>query len=87
MVNATGAGVIHGAKHPAAAQAFVDYLLSAEGQELFAQLNYEYPLRPGVALHPEVAPLSGYRLAQLDFVSAASELDSTLDLLEKLAVP
>ena len=87
IVNATVAGVIHGAKHPAAAQAFVDYLLSAEGQELFAQLNYEYPLRPGVALHPEVAPLSGYRLAQLDFVSAASELDSTLDLLEKLAVP
>ena len=87
IVNATVAGVIHGAKHPAAAQAFVDYLLSAEGQELFAQLNYEYPLRPGVALHPEVAPLSGYRLAQFDFVSAANELDSTLDLLEKLAVP
>jgi len=87
VVNATAIGLIKEAKHAEAAKAFVDYLLSAEGQEIFAQLNYEYPLRPGVALHPDVSPLSNYRLAKFNLVQAADNLDSTLSLLEKLAIP
>jgi iron(III) transport system substrate-binding protein len=87
IVNATSAAITRGARHPEAARAFIDYLLSAEGQQTFAQLNYEYPLRPGVALHPDVAPLSDFRLAQFDIVQAANELESTLDLIEHAGVP
>jgi iron(III) transport system substrate-binding protein len=87
IVNATAAGIVQGAKHVAAAQAFVDYLLSAEGQQAFAELNYEYPLRPGVTLHPEVASLSSIRLAKLGGLAAiANSLDSTLDLIEKAGI-
>ncbi len=87
VVNATGIGVIAGARHAAAAGLFIDYLLSPEGQQLFAELNYEYPVRPGVPLHPEVQPLTGLRLAAFDVVAAADSLESTLDLLETLGIP
>ncbi|MGH2521524.1 MAG: extracellular solute-binding protein [Anaerolineales bacterium] len=87
IVNATAIGLIAGAKHAEAAKAFIDYLLSTEGQQTFAELNYEYPLRPGVAQHPEVASLDTLRLAEFEFVAAANELDSTLDMLEAVGMP
>lgn len=53
ITNATAAAIVEGASNPAAAQAFLDFLVSPEGQKVFAEQNYEYPLLPGVALHPE----------------------------------
>jgi iron(III) transport system substrate-binding protein len=87
LVNATAIGVVKGARHAEAAGAFIDFLLSEEGQKLFAELNYEYPVRPGVALHPEVTPLNQYRLARYDFVTAANDLDTALDMLERVGIP
>lgn len=82
ITNATAVALVEGAKNRPAAQAFVDFLLSPPGQELFARLNYEYPLVPGVALHPEVAPLSAFRLADVDVAAAALDLEGTLALIE-----
>src|SRR5687768_2462142 len=48
--NATAAAVVNEAQHVDAAQAFLDFLVSVDGQKLFAEQNYEYPLLPGVAL-------------------------------------
>lgn len=87
ITNATAAGVIAGTKNLPAAQAFMDYLVSPVGQELFAELNYEYPLLPGVALHPNVQPLDGLRLADVDVVQAALEFNATFDLMEKVGLP
>lgn len=87
IVNATAIGVVKGTKHKEAAEAFIDFLLSADGQADFAKLNYEYPLRENAALHPEVQPLTNYHLAQFDVVKAAQSLNSTLDMLEKAGIP
>ncbi|MEK7439440.1 MAG: extracellular solute-binding protein [Chloroflexota bacterium] len=87
IVNATGAGLIKGAKNLNNAKAFVDYLLSAEGQEIFAQLNYEYPLRKDAPLHKDVAPLTNYRIAVFDVVKVGQSLNSTLTILEKAKIP
>ena len=65
----------------------MDYLLSAEGQEIFAQLNYEYPLRKDAPLHKDVAPLTNYRIAVFDVVKVGQSLNSTLTILEKEKVP
>jgi iron(III) transport system substrate-binding protein len=86
-VNTTGAGVIKGAKNLNNAKAFMDYLLSAEGQDIFAQLNYEYPLRQDVQLRKDVAPLNNYHVAAFDIVKVAQSLNSTLTLLEKTKIP
>lgn len=87
ITNATAAAVVNGAPHRAAAQAFLDFLVSAEGQKLFAEQNYEYPLLPGVALQTEVRPLDGFRLAAVDVVKAALEFEATFDLIEKVSLP
>lgn len=87
LTNATAAGIVSGAANPAAARAFLDFLISAEGQKLFAELNYEYPLRPGVALHSQVQPLSAVRLAEVDMARATADFDATFALLEKVGLP
>lgn len=87
ITNATAAGIVKGAKNTPAAQAFIDFLLSPEGQKLFAELNYEYPLIPGVALRPEVQSLDDFRLADVNVADAALNLDATLNLIETVGLP
>jgi len=87
ITNATAAAVVNGAPHLSAAQAFLDFLLSPEGQKLFAEQNYEYPLLSGVALHSDVQPLDGFRFAEVDVVEASQDFEATFDLMEKVALP
>src|SRR5687768_2131905 len=87
ITNATAAAIVNGAPHLAAAQAFLDFLVSPEGQKLFAEQNYEYPLLPDVELHAEVQPLEGFRLAEVDVVQAAQDFEATFDLMERVALP
>jgi iron(III) transport system substrate-binding protein len=87
VTNATAVAAVAGAQNLPAAQAFIDYLVSPAGQELFAELNYEYPLLPGVPLHPGVQALEGLRIADVDVVQAALDYDATFDLMEKVGMP
>lgn len=85
--NATAAAMVKGARNAAAAQAFLDFLVSVEGQKLFAGQNYEYPLLPGVSLREGVPPLDDLRLADVDIVRAALDFDATFDLMERVGLP
>jgi iron(III) transport system substrate-binding protein len=87
ITNATSAAIVRGGSNPAAAQAFLDFLVSSEGQELFAKLNYEYPLAAGVLLHPDVQPLDNLRLADVNVAQAALEVEATFDLMERVGLP
>jgi iron(III) transport system substrate-binding protein len=87
LTNATAAAVVKGGANRANAQAFIDFLLSADGQKLFAQENYEYPLVAGVALREGIQPLEGFRLAEVDVSAAARDADATFDLIEKVGLP
>ncbi|HEY3811081.1 MAG TPA: extracellular solute-binding protein, partial [Acidimicrobiales bacterium] len=50
VVDVSGAGVLKSSKHQAAAQQFVAFLVSAQGQQVMAGSDsFEYPLHPGVA--------------------------------------
>lgn len=87
ITNATAAAIVDGAPHVEAAQAFIDFLVSAEGQKLFAEQNYEYPLLPGVELRGEVQPLTDFRLADVNIAQAAESFNATFDLMEKAGLP
>ena len=87
ITNVTAAAVVNGASHQPAAQAFMDFLVSPEGQKLFAEQNYEYPLVPGVELHGDVQPLADFRFADVDVVQASQDFESTFGLMEKVALP
>lgn len=87
ITNATAVGIIQGGPHPNAARVLVDFLVSPEGQHIFAERNYEYPLLPGIAAREGVAPLENYRLAEVDLSNAVQDSEEVFALMEKVGLP
>ncbi|WP_198969068.1 Fe(3+) ABC transporter substrate-binding protein [Xylophilus sp. ASV27] len=58
-VNISGASVARHAPHRANAVKLLEFLVSEPAQALYAQANYEYPVRKGVALDPVIAQSIG----------------------------
>ncbi len=87
ITNVTAAAILEGSQNTTAAQAFLDFLLSPEGQALFARLNYEYPVLPGTPLNPDIQPLADFKFADVNIATAAAEFDATFDLIEKMGLP
>ena len=57
-VTVTGVAILKHARHKEKARAFVDFVLSEEGQEIYAKVNFEFPVREGTARH-ELLPKPG----------------------------
>lgn len=79
-IEAHTVAVIAGAKHPAEARAFVDFLLSAEIQTLLARLFGETPVNPAAA-HGAVRPLADIKRLDAPLSTVAALLESTVTLL------
>ena len=45
-INVSGAGVVKYTKHKENAIKFIEFLASVKSQELFAEVNFEYPINP-----------------------------------------
>ena len=59
VLDVSGAGVLASSQHKAAAQKFLAFLVSAQGQGIIAHSDsYEYPLRPGIAASALLTPFS-----------------------------
>jgi iron(III) transport system substrate-binding protein len=58
----SGAGVLKSSTHQAAAQKFVAFLTSHQGQSVLAHSqSFEYPIHPGVAPNPVLPPFSQFK--------------------------
>jgi len=58
-VNISGAALARHAPQRANAVKLLEFLVSPPAQALYAQANYEYPVRKGVALDPVIAASIG----------------------------
>ena len=85
LVNATAVGITVSGEDNPAAQAFVDFLLSVEGQTYFATETFEYPLVEGVDDPEGVPPLEDLQGPPLDLTDLDS-LQATQDLLTELGL-
>jgi iron(III) transport system substrate-binding protein len=74
-VNISGAGVTKHAKHRAQAIKLLEFLSSTEAQNLYADVNYEYPANPAVKPHTIIAAWGDFRADTVD-VAAAGELQA-----------
>ena len=68
-VNVSGMGLVKNAPHPENAIAFMEYLVSPDVQEVFADTNNEYPVVEGVDLDPVVAELGDFKVDQVNVAS------------------
>ena len=71
----------------------VDFLASEKAQKLFAEVNFEYPLKPGVRAHPEVVQsLNCQKDSVIDCINVmdvrldhlGKQMDQTIEMLEEL---
>ena len=85
LVNVAGAGVIRGSDNEDAAREFIEFLLSREAQEYFAEETKEYPLTAGVDAEAGLLPLGSIEQPDVD-LSDLDDLEGTVDLLEKTEV-
>jgi iron(III) transport system substrate-binding protein len=87
VVNSTNAGIIAGAPHPELARLFVDFMLSPEGQQVYAEKNFEYPIVPGVPLAEGVPALSEFKIKHASLKAIWDELDPTRVLAQEAGLP
>lgn len=73
--NIGGAAVLASSHNKAAAQRFVAFLVSAQGQQILARSDdLEYPARPGVAPNRALPPLAQLNPAVINVVSLGNDL-------------
>jgi len=86
MVNVAGVGIVNTTDNQAAAEAFVNFLLSKPAQEYFNNETNEYPLvNQGIELNPLLIPLSQIQTPEID-LGDLEDLEGTLELLQDLGI-
>lgn len=79
-VNISGAGITKHAKHPEEAIKLLEWLSSAEAQQLYGSLNMEYPVNPQVKPDPFVATWGSFKTDTTN-LSKAGELQTRAVML------
>ncbi len=85
--NVAGVAVNKHSKQQALAQKFVEFVVSTEGQKIFAEMNREYPTVPGVNAAAEVPVAGSYKVADVPMAKLGERRDATIDLIEKVGMP
>ena len=79
-VNVAGAGITKYAKNPAGAQKLLEWLSSDKAQNLFADVNLEYPVNPAVKADAKVLSWGGFKQNAIN-VNKAGELQAQAVML------
>lgn len=82
-VNVAGGGVTAHAKHPEAAQKFVEWLSAGVAQGLFAGLGLEYPVNPAVAPDARVANWGSFRQDLINVAEAGKRQADAVRLMDR----
>lgn len=83
-VNVSGAGVTRHASNRENAIRLLEFLVSNEAQEQYAQANYEYPVVDGVALAPSVASWGDFKEDSLDLSLLAEHNQDAVRIFDEV---
>ncbi len=87
LLMVSGAGILNSAENRAAAEQFINYLLSPEGQQYFADETYEYPVIAGVTINPLLPPLDSIDTAAVAIdLADLSDLQGSVEMLSELGI-
>lgn len=82
-VNISGAGVTRYARNPAGAQKLIEWLSSDKAQNLFADVNLEYPVNPNVTPDKTVAAWGSFRQNLINVKEAGSLQAKAVKLMDR----
>lgn len=85
--NVAGIAISKHARNKEAAEAFVAFVLSDEGQRLFADANAEYPTRTGVGAGERLPDVDALKVADLPLGELAARRDAAIKLIDKVGMP
>lgn len=85
--NVAGIAISKYSKNTAAAQKFIAFLTSEQGQKMFAEVNYEYPTRAGIETSPQIPPAGSFKVSPTPMYKLGQERNHTLDLIEAVGMP
>ncbi len=84
QVNLSGASLARHAPNRDAAVRFLEYLVSDEAQKIYAESNFEYPVKAGAPIHPLVAELGTLRVDALNIVDIAKHRAAASRLVDRV---
>jgi iron(III) transport system substrate-binding protein len=82
-INVSGGGVTVHSAHPKEATRLLEFLASPEAQAIFAGENFEYPVIPGVALHPYIAAWGDFKEDQRSLLILGNNSAKALAIADK----
>jgi iron(III) transport system substrate-binding protein len=83
IMNVAGVGITKHTRHLDSAKRLVEFLVSKEGQKMFADLNKEYPLRLDVPADPALPRREGFREAAVPLTRLGELREPTMALIEQ----
>ncbi|MDN0074200.1 Fe(3+) ABC transporter substrate-binding protein [Crenobacter sp. SG2303] len=83
-VNISGAGVTKYAKNEAGAVKFLEWLSSEKAQNLFADVNMEFPVNPKVKPDPKVAAWGNFKHNLINVSNAGSRQKDAVMLMDRV---
>jgi iron(III) transport system substrate-binding protein len=84
QVNVSGASIAKHSPNKAAAVRFLEYLVSDEAQKIYAEANYEYPVKPGAPIDPIIAKLGTLTVDPLSLADIARQRGVASKLVDKV---
>ena len=83
-VNLSGVVLAKHAPNKANAMKLIEWLVGDKAQQLYAEMNYEYPLRAGVALNPTIASYGTLKADAMPLSKIADNKKAAADLVDKV---
>ena len=83
-VNLSGAGIIRTGKNQENALRLLEFLAGEQAQTMYAQDNFEYPVRAGVALHPMLAAWGAFKTDTLSLEAIARHRKAATRLVDRV---
>jgi len=85
-VNISGAAVAKHAPNRAAARRLLEYLVSDEAQRIYAEANFEFPVKPGAAVHPIIKALGPLTVDPTNLADIAKHRAAASRLVDKVGL-
>jgi iron(III) transport system substrate-binding protein len=84
QVNVSGAAVAKNSPNRESAVKLLEYLVSDAAQKMYAEANFEYPVKPGAPIHPIIAALGPLKVDAIPLAEIAKARAAASRLVDKV---